>query len=347
VDLEREVDLIEEVARHLGYDRIPSSMPTIGEPVSGGTTHPLESRSRSFLAHRGFLEAFNYAMIGRDEDDPFVPTGTPAALEIDNPIAEPLTLLRRSLLPGLLRSVDTNLRRGARDVRLFEVGRVFLAREPAGTLPHEPLRAGLAWAGSGDPRHWSRAERVVDLGDAAGIVEALLGALRPAAAFARGSWEVPGLHPGQAMAWKTPAEKLLAWAGVLHPDLRDRMDLPSGVVLAEIDLDAVADLPDGGFRHRAVPRVPAVARDLSLALDASVRYARVREIVADVEPPAPARFEVIDRYEGEQVGSGRSSLTVRVILQPQERTLTDDAVEAYRQALVTALENEPGVELRG
>ena len=149
------------------------------------------------------------------------------------------------------------------------------------------------------------------------------------------------------MAWTGPAGDPLAWAGVLHPDLRDRMDLPSGVVLAEIDLDAVANLADGGFRHRAVPRVPSVSRDLSLALDDSVPYARVREIVADVEPPAPARFEVIDRYEGEQVGSGRSSITVRVILQPQERTLTDDTIEAYRQALVAALENEPGIELRG
>lgn len=347
IDLEREADLVEEVARHLGYDRIPSHLPAIGRKPDRGTTHPLEDRSRSILAHLGFHEAVNYTMLAGGEDAPFAEPGAPDPIGLDNPIAEQLTWLRRSVLPGLVRSVDLNLRRGVKDVRLFEIGRVFLRRNGDGLLPHEPLRAGLAWSGAAEPPHWSRKEREVELPDLAGVVESLLEKLRPEALLERDRFEVPGLHPGRAVCWKAQSGTVVAWCGPMHPDEVARLDLARSMVLAEIDLDRVADLPDSGFGHSPLPRVPAVTRDLSLELDPGVTWGEVRRRLAGVVPPAPARFEVIDRYEGKQLAPGACSLTVRAILEPLDQTLTDEETERYRQGLLAALESLAGARLRG
>src|SRR6185503_5077912 len=116
-------------------------------------------RARDLLAQLGFLEAFSYAMGAEGEDDPFVPADAPPALRLSNPIAEQLSHLRRSLVPGLLRVVDTNRRRGAADVRVFEVGRVFLG--VPGGFPDERARVALAWSGSAFPRHWNGPARPV------------------------------------------------------------------------------------------------------------------------------------------------------------------------------------------
>jgi phenylalanyl-tRNA synthetase beta chain len=150
VDLDREADVVEEIGRHLGYDRIPSRAPAQAPRTSVSRGSELEDRVRDRLASLGFCEAFNYAMIGPGEDTPFVEDGAPPPLALTNPIAETLAMLRRSIVPGLLRSADQNLRRGTTDVRLFEVGRVFHPRSE-GQLPDEPLRAGFAWSGAAAP----------------------------------------------------------------------------------------------------------------------------------------------------------------------------------------------------
>jgi phenylalanyl-tRNA synthetase beta chain len=117
--------------------------------------------------------------------------------------------------------------------------------------------------------------------------------------------------------------------------------------MAEIDLDAVLALSETTARYRPIPRVPAVSRDLSVVLAGGMPFGRLVERIEAVEPPAPAEFTVVDRYVGEPLGEGEVSLTVRVILQPLERTLTDDVVEAYRRDLVAAIEADEGIRMRG
>lgn len=345
VDLEREADLVEEVARHLGYDRIPTTFPAAsGTPVIG-STHEFEESARSTLATLGFHEAFNYAMIPAGADAPFVDADAVAALPIENPISAELAVLRRSLVPGLLASVDRNLRRGTRDVRLFEVGRVFFARRDE--LPEERFLAGFAWVGAASEPHWSGETRLVDLYDVAGVVEATLTALRPGVAFAGGdASRVGGLHPAYGMAWTAPDGTPVARAAALHPDVRDRMDLGAEVWLAEIDLDRTRAVPAATPSHRALPKVPGVVRDLSIVLDAGASYADVERALRSVDSPAPVRFVVADRYAGKGLGDGRVGLTIRVILQPLDETLTEDRVEAYRLELVQAVERSGRGRLR-
>ncbi len=343
-DLEREADLVEEVARHVGYDRIPAEAAAREPaPVTGPGVASLEDEARDMLAQLGFREALGYSMIASGEDDRFVADDASPALTLVNPIAEHLTQLRRSILPGLVRAVDLNLRRGTRDVRLFEVGRVFLSRGPD-LGPDEPLRLGLAWCGAGEPRHWSRPTREVDLYDIVGVGEHVLNGLRPGASWDRAAGAKPAFHPGRSVHWNAPDGTPVAWGGAVHPQLRRQ--LGEDVFLLELELAALPDTPTRSPRYRELPRVPRVVRDLALVLTTDVSFAEVLQTLLTVSSPAPVRFEAVDRYEGPPLAQGQSSLTVRVTLEPLDETLTEGRTESYRQALVSQLEERLAVRIR-
>lgn len=347
VDLELEADLVEEIGRHLGYDRIPTR-PRV-RLTSGPAQHPpspAEERVRDLFAHLGFAEAFNYAMIDAGADDPFVPDGAPAAARLANPIADNLSHLRRAVLPGLLASADLNLRRGNLDVRLFEVGRVFLPGPDPDGFPREPLRAAVAWSGAAAPRHWSAPGRDLDLHDLTGVVEAVIRALRPRAELHRGPCGIPGLHPGLSAAWRSREGSLVAWTGRLHPALGRRLDLPQAVWLAELDLDAIESFSAAPPRYAPIPKVPGVSRDLSVLLASGTPAARLLEVLAAVPSPAPAALQVIDLWRGRENEGMETSVTVRVMLQPLDRTLNDAQTESYRLALIDAVERMDGARIR-
>jgi phenylalanyl-tRNA synthetase beta chain len=346
VDLEREADLVEEIGRHLGYDRIPSRTPTGVPRSSGGSrTSELEEAVRDRLAALGFNEAFSYAMIGPGEDDAFVAAGTPSPLALSDPIADTLSLLRRSLLPGLLRATDQNLRRGAVDVRLFEVGAVF-QRKGAGELPDEPLRAGFAWSGTSQPAHWSGTSREVDPWDAAGLIEDLLALAAPGGSFVRERADLAGLHPVQSFLWRDASGHRVAWCGPVHPDLSIRLGLPARVLLGEADLAIAALHRAEAPAYRAISRLPGTWRDLSLVLEAEAIAGDVLAALAVVPSPAPVTMAWIDRYAGPPLASGQCAMTLRVMLHPVDRTLTDAESEAYRAELLAALDAVPNVRLR-
>jgi len=344
-DLQREADLVEEVARHLGYDGIPSRLP----PAPGVPAIPSEVRAivegcRDVLTGFGFREAYTYSMVAEGEDDPFVPASSPAAIALDNPIAEQLSRMRRSLLPGLVRSADLNLRRGTADVRLFEVGRVFEAL-PEGGLPREPLHAGWVWAGAAAPEHWGGPSRAVEFYDVAGVVEAAVESLRPGTRLAISRSGLGALHPGRSATWHAEGREI-ATAGELHPSLRSRLDLSEALFLAEIDLSALIRLPSPEPRNTALPRVPAVSRDLSVVVPDDVAFTHVLEALESVPAPATATFTVIDRYVGKGLEPNEAALTVRGMLQPLEKSLTDPEIEAWRAELVGVLRERLGIRIR-
>ena len=345
VDLEREADLVEEVARHIGYDSIPTTgreMPTV-ESLDADL---LERTVADRLAQLGFHEAFGYAMIADDADLPYL---APASadesppIRLSNPITETLSQLRRSILPGLVDAVDLNLRRGVENVRLFELGRVFLPTA-AGAFPHEPLRLGLAWSGAGQPRHWSTATREVDVFDLVGVVESVLRAVRPRGGLRRAADSLPGLHPGRTAAWCDRDGRTVARAGALHPGVRQRLGQPCFV--AEIDLDLAREDGTAVAQYAPLSRQTPVTRDLALVMTPQVPFSRVLEVLMALKAPAEARFQAVDRYEGPPLEEGESSLTVRVTLRPRKRTLTEDQIEQYRRGLVEQLRTELGLTLR-
>jgi phenylalanyl-tRNA synthetase beta chain len=343
VDLEREADLVEEIGRDLGYDRIPSHVPASAPRGSSRVEAQWDERVRDRFAALGFSEAFNYAMVGPGDDADFVTDGTPPPLALTNPIAEPMGWLRRALAPGLLRAADQNVRRGVSDVRLFEVGSIFLPRRP-GELPDEPLRAAFAWCGTARPAHWCEPARAADATDAAGLVEDILALTQGERDIAKRPADLAGLHPGRSTLWTDADGRRVAWCGPVHPELSARLDLSGTVLLGEIDLSHA--LPRVAVAYRPVPRVPGMTRDLSILLEPGTPAGAVLTALRAVAAPAPVRFQWIDRFEGEPLPSGQAAMTLRVILQPLDRTLTDDEAESFRSRLVTALEEVSGARLR-
>ena len=345
VDLQREEDVVEEIGRALGYDRVPTALPPSAPRATAHAPAPIEDAARDRLASRGFHEAVSYAMIGPGDDDPFIPEATPPPIPIINPISASLSLLRRSILPGLVRAADQNQRRGLENVRLFEIGRVFLARRE-GALPDEPLRLGFVWAGAADPPHWSVPTRAADPYDAAGLVEDTLALALGPLRLTRERAALPALHPGRSILWRLPDGRPIGWCGALHPAVATRLGLAAPPLAAEIDLDLLGTEGPGPVVARAVPHLPAAWRDLSLVLDRGAAAGAVVDALARVPSPAPATFSWIDRYEGKGLAEGEVAMTLRVILQPLERTLLDAETEGYRQALIGALATVEGAHLR-
>lgn len=344
VDLEREADLVEEVARHLGYDRIPTHTEGLPTMIASAAGDVLETRAREILSTLGFHEAFGYAMIAEDEDSRFVDRDTARAIALSNPIAETLARLRRSILPGLLRAADLNLRRGVRDVRLFEIGHVFLPRD-AGEFPDESARVGLIWTGAGKTPHWSGADGEVDLQDMMGMTEHLLRTLRPSMDFDRAAVELDAFQPGQSARWTTRSGSIAAWAGALHPALQQ--EFGQAAFLAEIDLGVLGGATAEVRRYRPLPKLTEVNRDLSLVVEPGTDYATILGTLNSVMAPVEVRFEVIDRYQGPPLEPGQSSLTVRATLTPTGQTLREGEIDGFRRALIDALKEQLNIEIRG
>jgi phenylalanyl-tRNA synthetase beta chain len=343
VDLEREADLVEEVARHLGYDRIPTHTDGLPTQIVASGRDALENGCRDVLAAMGFHEAFGYAMVADREDSPYVEPGLAEAIRLTNPIAETLACLRRSILPGLVKAADLNVRRGVKDVRLFEIGHVFLPGTSGG-VPDEHARVGLIWTGAGAPRHWSQPDAEVDLQDVLGLTEHLVSALRPSTAFTREATDLEAFQPGQAALWRTPSGRGAAWAGALDPALEE--ELGQRAYLAEIDLEVLRGIPSETPTYRSLPKLTRVSRDLAVVVPAGTSYAEILSTLGAVQSPAPVQFETVDRYEGPPLAPGESALTVRATLSPSDRTLLDEEIDGYRRALIEALKVERGIEIR-
>jgi phenylalanyl-tRNA synthetase beta chain len=221
----------------------------------------------------------------------------------------------------------------------------FLARAGA-ELPDEPVRAAFAWTGSAEPAHWSAPPRALDPWDAAGLIEDLLSAGAGAAPFSTERCDLAALEPGRSIAWRDRDGRRVAWCGPLHPDLRERLGISVEVWLGEADLTLASASVAGAVAFQTIPRLPGTWRDLSLVLAPDVEAGTVLAALSRVASPAPASMAWIDRYSGPPLPAGHVAMTLRVILQPLDRTLTDAEAETYRLQLVAALDSVSGVGLR-
>jgi phenylalanyl-tRNA synthetase beta chain len=336
-DVSREIDLVEEVGRHHGLDRVPATVPA-AYAAEGLRPHQLrERRVRDVLVAAGLTEVVTHAFVSDA-----LAAGSPPRVPVENPISEEQGVLRSSLvIPGLLSVLRTNLRQGRRDVAVFEMGRVFLPREGA---PAEERRLGVLLVGHAGLAHWSARDRPVDFFDVKGLLELLaerLG-LRPFVLATDGVPEL--LHPGKAA--RIAGEGAVAgWVGALHPDILRAWDVRGEVYAAELALDPVLDARPAPARYRSLPRAPQVLRDVSvlcdLSLSASALEARVRAAAGELL----RSVRVVDRYEGPPVPAGKVSVTLALAFQDPERTLTGDEVQSAVDRIVGDL-RAAGAEIR-
>ena len=339
VDVAREVDLIEEVARHYGFDKLPSTFPALTsapppiDPRIGRARH-----LRTVLAATGFYEAVTFGFVAEPAAAPFAAEGD--LVPIANPLSESFAVLRPSALPSLIGAVAHNRRREQRDVRLFEVGGRFSKARG------ESQSVACAWTGAAVHEHWGGGARDVDFFDIKAVVERIASTLRLEVTTEphRESWLVPG-RSAAVIANGTRIGTL----GQLAPAIADAQGLPPAdpIYVAEIDLDEAERLaPKGDARIELLPRYPSVTRDISVLLDETLPAATARTTVREAAPATLVRVREFDRYQGKGVPDGKVSLSLRLTFRASDRTLTDAEVQKAMDDVLGALKARHGAVQR-
>jgi len=331
-DVGREVDLIEEVGRHQGLNRLPSTIPAAGGAEGLRPEQVRDRRMRDVLAGAGLDEVITYS---------FVPAGGPfpAGPVLANPLSEDHKVLRTSLVwPGLLTVMRTNLRQSRADLRLFEIGRVF---ESDGG--RERGRVAVLLTGAAAPLHHSERPRAADFFDLKGVLDVLAARLGVGRLEMAREGAPAFLHPGQSATVRL-GERTVGYAGALHPDRAAEWEARGPVFVAEIDIEALPSA--AAVRARPLPRFPEVERDLSVVCDAAAAAVDVADVVRAAGGPRLQAAEVTARYDRPPVPPGLVSLTFRLVFQDPSRTLTGDEVQAAMDAVVAALRAR-GHEIRG
>jgi len=341
-------DLMEEVARLVGYDEIPTVMPRAPlAPVLPDPEMGAEERVRDVLVGMGFHETIHYSFQSRERlaDLGFRPEsglGNPVVLQ--NPLNESLSVLRTTLLSSLLETVARNEKRNHRDLRLFELRRVFFPA-PEGPLPAERKRLAGALAGGRYPRQWNQPKDSADLFDIKGVLQSLAEAFG-VASFSMQPCSEPGcLHPGVSGDVFLDGEKAGS-AGRLHPDVREAFDIAGEVYLFELDFAPFVRAFLRETRYRPFARNPSVQRDLALVLDEQVSCAAVMDRMRALVDRRVTDMELFDRYQGPQLPDGKKSMAFRITYQDPERTLTDEEVNELQQKLLGQLLPGLGAQLR-
>jgi phenylalanyl-tRNA synthetase beta chain len=340
VDVTREADLVEEIGRHYGFDRLPVTFPALENPQP--PPDPAIARTklvRHVLTAGGFSEAMTFAFIERQAALPFCDPGSePHA--VANPLSESYAVLRPSLLPGLLDSAAHNRRRERRDIQLFESGGRF-------TSAGEGRAVGLLWCGSAQPLHWSAPPRNVDFYDVKGVVQELCSAFGVATGFSHADRGF--LVRGRAAEVRTNEQQLLGVVGQLTATVTSARGFPDTeeVYVAEIDLGLLGTLSTGDdLRVQPLPRHPSIVRDLSILVDEALPAAAVRGTIRSAAPATLASIVEFDRYQGKGVPEGRVSLSLRLTFRAPDRTLTDQEVQDATARVLAALRSTHGAEQR-
>jgi len=339
-DIAIEVDLIEELGRIHGYDRVPANrgaythttMPPVPE-----RSFSLE-RARGVLTARDYQEAITYSFISAQLDTLVDPGHESVALA--NPLSADLSVMRTSLWPGLLSAARYNQARQQERVRLFESGLRFY-RE-GGELRQESMLAGVA-SGAAETEQWGEPARPVDFYDIKADLEAVLALTGAADEMRLVAAEHPALHPGQSARVERGGQPL-GWIGMLHPALEKRLDLTGHTFVFEIRIDSLLQgrLPSFG----PLSKYPSIRRDIAVVLDRGVSFAAVRDCVTRAAPETLRDIRLFDVYTGDKVDSRARSLAFGLILQASSHTLTDDEVDGAVGSVVKALSEELGGQLR-
>ena len=346
-DIEREVDLMEEVARLYGYDNIPVTMP-VGSVDSSlpPKTQKVQNRVQDIFAGKGFSETINYSFVsaellsrlGLPEDD--LRTNPVGLL---NPLSEDQSVMRTSLVPSMLESVARNLSYRNNDLRLFELRPVFLGE--AGNC-HEQLSLIAAISGRREPEGWSQGNDDVDFFDVKGLVEDLLAEFGITEVdYSNGNIE-PYLHPGKSCAVESKGKGVLGFIGEVHPQVLNKFDIDQSVYIIEINMEALIALVGEHRKFTPLSRYPNVIRDTALLLDETVPASQVIEIAERSKKKGVEEVTLFDLYTGQGIPEGKKSLAIRVRYRDLEKTLTEEVVAKMHDKLIRSICHQLGAEIR-
>jgi phenylalanyl-tRNA synthetase beta chain len=351
-DVQDKADLVEEVVRIVGVDKVPSTPFDRGEAPRKPVLTPIQIRTRKAkraLAARNLTEAVTWSFIGKKHAELF--GGGKPELALANPIAAELSDMRPSLIPGLVAAAQKNADRGFPDVALFEVGQIFRGDRPEDQLTAAAgLRRALAKP-SGIGRHWAKRDGEVDAFDAKADALAVLAA---AGAPASALQTMPGgptwFHPGRSGTIQIGPQNVLGHFGELHPRALEALDAEGPLIAFEVILERIPEPRTRGSRAKPVlelsPFQP-VQRDFAFVVDREVKAADIVRAAQSADRKLITGVTVFDLYEGQGIAPGKKSIAIAVTLQPRERTMTDAEIEALAAKIVTEVGKRTGGVLRG
>jgi len=347
-DLEREIDLIEEVARLIGYDHIPATMPVSTLTCQQLPVHlSLERQVRDRMIQMGYAEVINYSFFNPNclaKIRLAVDDLRRQNVQILNPLTEEQGSMRTTLVPSLLETAARNQAYRSEDLALFELRPVFQP-EAGAELPCESLRLTAVLCGRREPQGWSQSAETADFFDMKGVVEQLLAHLKIADVSWQTEHDEPFYHPGKSCALYK-GERLLGTLGELHPEVLHSFDLGQAVILCDLDAEALFDLSDDTVKFQPLSRFPDVQRDSAFLVDANITAQQALAVLGQVKIKDLESIELFDVYSGEGIPAGKKSLAIRACYRAMDRTLTDELIQNLHGKLIRAMEREFGAELR-
>jgi len=343
-DASQEADLIEEVARLHGYDKIDTTLPKVRqmEVTLAPNDEPIRALRRH-LVGQGLDEFFNWTFSCPED---VKSSGLDGAyldmVTLENPLSEKQATMRSSLIPGLLATVSRNVRHGNLNILAFELGPVYIP-EPGEKLPNEVMRAGVVLSGFCGEKHWSQPRRAVDFHDLKGYCEAILDFFGVSYSFE--SAEFGPFQNGQC-GKVLMGETILGYLGQVRDGILRSYDIEQPVYLMELDLEYVLGHQRGAAQFQSIPMFPPSRRDMAVMVDASVPAGAIREVAAQSGGKLLKTVDIFDVYTGKQVLEGKKSVALSLVFQSEERTLTDADTQKAWDRILAKLKAAFQAELR-
>lgn len=340
-DLLLEVDLIAEIGRIQGYERIPATHASLAATTKALPETAFDpDRAKLALVARGYHEVITYSFVSPELQHRIDPRPEVEVLTLSNPLSAEMSVMRTSLWPGLLQTARQNQARQQERVRIFESGQRFLRQ--GAELKQDAVFSGLA-VGFSAPVQWDMQVRPADFYSAKADLEAVLGLTGEPDRFRFALAEHPALHPGQTAGIERDGRRI-GVLGMLHPALAVELDIKGNTFLFEI---ALAELQEGRLPVFEPPsRFPAIRRDLAIVVDADITYDQVRDCAATAASDLLRELVLFDIYQGQGIDSGKKSLAFGLILQASSQTLTDQEVDETISRVVARIETDLGAKLR-
>ncbi len=349
VDITREIDLIEEIARLFGYDRIPATLPLVSV-ISGGNDNGkmrVETAVRRIMNGTGYTEVINYSFISPvSVEDLFLPLDDQRRklVRIKNPLTEEQSVMRTTMLYSLLKNVQKNNGVGRQDLKLFEIGRTYVGCDDA-KQPLEFNRAAFLVTGQRYEQRWNFPDVKADFYDLKGCVENIMAVL----AVDRLSWRFsegePFLHPGKSCGVFSGEERI-GYLGEIHPDVLSRFGIAGPIIACELDLDMINAHAAATKVAAGVPRYPASSRDAAFLVRRETESAELLAAAVGTTEELLEKVEIFDVYEGRNVAEGMKSLGLRFLYRGAERTLTDEEVNEVHSRVLERVINASGALTR-
>ena len=342
-------DVIEEIARLYGYDRIPSTrLQAELPPQRANAAEDRDRTIQNLLVSIGLQEVISYRLTNPDAEARLYPPQskpeTPRYVELKNPIAGEKRVLRRSLLSSVLEALEHNIRLRER-LQLFEVGPVFVP-DDSQELPHEPARLAIAISGKRYPSAWDvKTEQEYDFYDMKGIMESILKGLQ-IDTYTIMATEVPTFHPGKCALLSISGDPIGVF-GVLHPQVKENYAfLGADVIAADVDLDKLVAHASQNFKSETLVAFPPVIEDLAMIVPEATLSVDIEAVIRNQGGFLLKQVELFDIFRADQIGTGMKSMAYRLTYQAPNRTLTDKDVGKLRERIIQQLEKELGAKVR-